>query len=285
MMQLQNKGWKLSEEPLPLEWKDGGSKIHATRTTDFVNRRFFFLCLLNWESLKARGLNALPTDRPHAYYKLLLTAAEPANVLMSLSNKEYLSICDVGPAPEPFLSVNDHERECVEMQSEGEDAFDLPPAKRQRMNIADSSPLIALPLQCPTDLTASSMPPEQEEVPSPQKGFNFKSGVFISSSQVVLEKHRKRGEKGAYCRLIVYCTAHTGCKKHRNINACKGLLGVKEALAFLAHWSNSSSSFSSSKEHVPFQPRPVVNDAQAIANGMELVEGNIGELARQVSEF
>ena len=282
MRQLRIKGWELTNDSLPLEWKDGLPKVSATRKTDWVNRRFFFLCLINWESLKGRGLNALPTDKPHAYYKLLLKAAEPAQVTLTLTNKEYLSICNVGPVPEPVLALDDQEHEDIEMDNAvASDEFDLPPAKRQRTTKAQASPALA----DEGSSSSSSAPlPEQEEVPPVQQGFSSFSGVFISSSEVVLEKHLKRGEKGSYCRLIVPCLAHIGCKKRRNVDTEKGLLGVKEALAFLAHWSSSSSSYSD-KTHIKFQPRQVVNDAAAVDSGMEFVFGDIEELARQVREF
>ena len=280
--QLRITGWKLTAEPLPLEWKDGAPKVSATHNTDWVNRRFFVLCLINWESLKGKGLNALPTDKPHAYYKLLLTAAEPAKVQLTLSNKEYLSICNVGPVPEPMLAIHDHEHDDIEMGNAVEsDHCDLPPAKRQRTSKAKASPALASE---GSSSSSSAAVPDQEEVPSVQQGFNSKSGVFISASEVVLEKHLKRGEKGSYCRLIVPCLAHIGCKKRRNVDTESGLLGVREALAFLAHWSIASSSYSD-KTHIKFQPRCVANDAAAVATGMEFVEGDIEELARQVTEF
>jgi hypothetical protein len=282
MKKLKSQGWKMNGEQLPLEWKDGQPKVSATENTDWVNRRFFFLCLLDWESLKERGLNALPTNKPHAYYKLVLKAAEPANVQLTLSNAEYLSICNVGPVPEPMLALHDHEHEDIEMEDAREsDHIDLPPAKRRRTIKAQASPALAVG----GSSSSSSAPvPEQEEVPSVQQGFTVKSGVFISGCEVGLEKHLKRGEKGSYCRLIVPCLAHMGCKKRRNVHTEKGLLGVKEALAFLAHWSIASSSFSD-KTHVKFQARCVANDAAALAKGMEFVEGDIEELVRQAMDF
>ena len=137
LKELYQRGFKATDDPLPLEWTDGAPQHLGSRNTDFVNRRFFLLCLVNWESLRDKGLTALPTDQPHAFHKILMKAAEPSRVPLKLSNAEYTAICNGGPIPEPVLPVEDFDdQDAIEDDRAALAIEDIvcvaPPAKRRR---------------------------------------------------------------------------------------------------------------------------------------------------------
>jgi hypothetical protein len=293
LKELYRRGFRVTDEPLPLKWKDGEPQRLGSRKTDFVNRRFFLICLVNWGSLRDKGLIALPTNQPHAYYKLVMKAQEPAGIPLALCNSEYIAICDGGPVPEPVLPVEDFgEPDAVE-----DDSAPLPiddavarPAKRRRVVVQ----VVEEPDQVPDASSSSSSSSSSscdgvEAMFQPaRQGHNQATGVFIGSKQVFIEQHLKRGERGAYCRLILPCHMHTGanaqgsraCKKHRNVHVSLGVQGVRESLAFLVAWARASNM----ERHVRFQPsKRMVTDV--LDNSMYLISGDIEQLASKVSEF
>ena len=293
MRELRLRGFKALDDPLPLQWSDGSPKNFGNWKTDFVNRRYFLLCLINWETLRDKGLTGLPTNQPHAFYKLLMKTPEPSKIPLKLSNAEYVSICDGGPMPEPVLPVDDFdEQEAIEDDIAALAIDDIVcvarPAKRRRTvtgrSLAASSSTVVTVCSTvvtdPNEVSASAS--------SVRKGHNQATGVFIGSKQVFLEQHLIRGQKGAYIRFILACSKHTGedvqsgksCKKHRNVDVSLGVQGVRESLAFLVAWALASNNGA----HSTFQvSRYMIDDA--LANSMHVVSGDIERLASQVNEF
>ena len=43
LKEFYRRGFKVTDEPLALKWKDGEPQRLGSRKTDFVNRRFFFI--------------------------------------------------------------------------------------------------------------------------------------------------------------------------------------------------------------------------------------------------
>jgi len=235
----------------------------------------------------------LPTDQPHAFYKLLLKAQEPSRVPLKLSNAEYTAICAGGPIPEPVLPVEDYDdQDAIEDDRAAlaiEDAVcAAPPAKRRRtmtVEEPDASSSSARSSSSSSDTDPTEVIASASAV---RQGHNQATGVFIGTKQVFLEQHLQRGEKGAYSRFIVACGRHTGsngqngktCKKHRKVDVSLGVQGVRESLAFLVAWAQASDR----EAHVKFQPsRRMVTDALDLS--MHVVSGDIERLASQVSEL
>ena len=293
LRELHRRGFRALDDPLPLEWSDGSPKHFGHWKTDFVNRRHFLMCLINWESLRDKGLTALPTNQPHAFYKLLMKAPEPSQIPLKLSNAEYISICDGGPIPQPVLPVEDfEEQEAIEDHIAALEIDDVVcvarPAKRRRTvtgrSLAASSSTVVT--VCSTEVTDPNE--VSASASSVRQGHNQATGVFIGSKQVFLEQHLIRGQKGAYCRFILACSKHTGadvqsgksCKKHRNVDVSLGVQGVRESLAFLVAWALASNNGA----HSTFQVTSAML-ADALAHSMHVVSGDIERLASQVNEF
>lgn len=281
---MDNRGFAIGD-PLPLQWDDEAPKMLGGKETDFVNRRFFLLCIVNWDALKARGLNALSTRQPHAYYKLLMKSAEPANVPLQLSHSEYVALCDGKPLPEPAMPIADIEEPLAIENCESLPVPDsAPPPKRRR--------IIAQSLEegdGSVSSSSSSSSTESTVVGSfAKKGTTVATGVYIGSKQVFLERHLSRGMRGGYCRLILPCAKHIGalsasgkqCQKKRNVNVSLGLQGVRESLAVLVAWARESHR----DKHGVFQPTAPMRTF-ALNHCMHVVSGDIGRLVDMVSEF
>ena len=292
MRDLFAQGFNTSKHQL-LQF-DGSQRVIGSKNDDFVNRRFFLLCLMNWESLKARGLELMSTAQPHAYYKVLLASQSPHLVPLKLSDIEYKKICDGGPLPEPVMAIEDYESREEDEEEDEEKAADqgeeeeeedrpLAPLKRRRICLAvDDDADVDADADSGTSSSSSS------SCPADKQGSSFATGVFIGLKPVHCERHLELGQRGSYVRLIVGCPRHSAiqapnsrkrhlCMKKRNINISRGGEGVREALAFLVAWSLAVDRV----PHIQFQPtRPMITNA--LEHFMHTVSGGVDELISKI---
>ena len=92
---LVSAGWRYGQPP----------DVHTAQSPKlfgsdkFVERKCYLQCLLAWDSLVRRGLQELVSKGPAAYYKCVLDAAKPAEVVVGLSAKEYEDACSFQTRP------------------------------------------------------------------------------------------------------------------------------------------------------------------------------------------
>lgn len=189
-------------------------------------KRVYLQAVLSRAELFRKGVTSFRSDKPNAWYVLLMrsstpignmSAAECQRILKTLSggvDQQALDVVAIVPSPEVVVEIPA-----------------LPDAAAFEIDGDDGEPVPVQDENSPSSSSSSSSSSPSHEIDGDGEAVAFVP-PSIDGVKCHMEKHRHTNDEG----LRVRCPVHVGCSKFRSLRRDVALWGPKASVLFLGAW-------------------------------------------------